>query len=247
MQTPTPAPAPTQPPSTCSTPTLQSPGNGSSFDQSVAITLYWYSDCAQIYAELTGGPYGTMNFGGWQSVSSMYIGPMWPGSYTWQVLGRSSDGIETIWSSSWSFVITSSTQPTPTNTPAAQPTPTDTPVVPPTPTDTPVPQPTPTSTACPYQNNYGQFPTFYAQPNYQGQSVTFSLSPGQDLFFTFPNWLQQNLQSFTDPYGAFHIVTFHTPDHGGNLAHWDASQPSMHSGDGYQGSASVEIYYHRTC
>jgi hypothetical protein len=241
--------------SSCSMPSLQGPGSAT-YVLNADITLTWYTDCAQSYVELSGGPYGTLSFGGWQGNQSQHIGQMYPGTYSWHVKGRTSGGNETGWSTTWSFAIAAQgAPPSATNTPipAATNTPnpaaTNTPV--PASTNTPVPGPTntplptPTNTPCPYQNNYGQFPTFYAQSNFQGQSVTFTLNPGDDLFFTFPNWLQQNLQSFTDPYGAFHIVTFHIPDHGGNLAHWDASQSSLHGGDGYMGSASVEIYFRR--
>jgi serine/threonine-protein kinase len=127
-------------------------------------------------------------------------------------------------------------------------TPTNTPTDTPTPTATPTLVPTPTNTPCPFVDNHGQFPTFYASPNWQGQSVTFQLNPGQDLFFVFPGWLQQNLESFTDPFGAFHIVTLHTTNFGGNFAHWDTAQPGpLQDVDGYKRSASVEIYFHRTC
>ncbi len=132
--------------------------------------------------------------------------------------------------------------------PTDTPYPTTTPYPTATPYPTPTPMPTPTNTPCPYVNNYGQFPTFYSSTNFGGSGYTVSLSPGQDLFFTFPGWLQQNLQSFTDPYGAFHIVTFHTATYGGNLAHWDAQNPGpLPAVDGYQYTASVEVYFHRTC
>lgn len=234
---PTPPGPPT--PGQCSTPMLLGPGNAS-FEQTTDITLSWTTDCPQSYAELWGGPYGTVSFGGWQAATSIHIGQMYVGTYMWHVKGRSSDGNETGWSDTWSFAIASN--------PPPNSTPTDTPVPYATATPTPVPQPTATSTPCPYADNHGQFPTFYASPDWQGQSVSFSINPGQDTFFIFPNWLQQNLESFTDPYGAFHLVTYHTTDHGGNLAHWDSDQPGpLPNTDGYQLSASVESYFHRTC
>jgi serine/threonine protein kinase len=95
-----------------------------------------------------------------------------------------------------------------------------------------------------YRDNHGQFPTFYSQANLQGQSVTYSLSPGEDKFFVLPGGIQGNLGSFADPYSAFHIVTYHGINHDGNLAHWDATNygplPDI---DGYKRTDSVEIYF----
>jgi hypothetical protein len=154
-----------------------------------------------------------------------------PGSFMWHVKGRTNDGVETGWSVTWSFGIATPPAPTPTSIP--------------TPTSGP-PTPTPTNTPCPYRNNYGQFPTFYAQQNYQGQSVTFYFNPGEDKFFVLPSGIQGNLQSFTDPYGAFHIVTYHGVNHDGNMAHWDANNPGpLPNTDGYQRTDSVEIYFRR--
>jgi hypothetical protein len=66
-----------------------------------------------------GAPYGTLSFGGGgRAKSSVHIGQMWPGTYTWHVKGRSSSGQETSWSANRSFTIQSVTGPVVTNPPA---------------------------------------------------------------------------------------------------------------------------------
>ena len=114
--TPGPAVSPT-PGQACGTPSLSSPSNGSSFAQNTSITLSWNTTCAQSYTELAGGPYGTLNFGGWQNRSSLEIGQLWPGAYTWHVNGMGSNGLQTGWSSGWTFIIQSTPVPAPTATP----------------------------------------------------------------------------------------------------------------------------------
>ena len=95
-----------------------------------------------------------------------------------------------------------------------------------------------------YKDNHGQFPTFYSQSNYSGQSVTFTISPGDQTYFTLPGGIQGNLGSFTDPYGAFHIVTYRGLNHDGNLAHWDASNPGpLQDVDGHKRTEVVKIYF----
>ena len=106
-------PAPVTPPaaagqSSCDVPSLASPGSSQSFASTQDVTLSWDTNCSQTYAELTGAPYGTLSFSGWQSGRSIHIGQMWPGTYTWHVKGKSAAGQETGWSDTRSFTIASS-------------------------------------------------------------------------------------------------------------------------------------------
>jgi hypothetical protein len=110
---PTPTPVPTV---QCSTPSLSNPGNGASFDQSTSIVISWNTDCPQSYAELWGGPYGTLNFGGWKNATNITIGQMWPGTYSWHVQGMDGNGLQTSWSDTWTFTINQAA-PTPTPVP----------------------------------------------------------------------------------------------------------------------------------
>lgn len=132
--TPTPTATPAQSSSQgCSAPSLSGPASGASFQQSTSITISWSTNCTQSYAELSGGPYGTLNFGGWQGATSVSIGQMWPGSYSWHVKGRDGSGRETSWSSTWTFTVNNSPTATPapsTPTPAPTRTPTSAPSVP---------------------------------------------------------------------------------------------------------------------
>jgi len=116
QSTNTPVP-PTAPPS-AGRPTLSSPGNGSSWPQSADITLVWNaaSNAARYKVELWGGPYSTMTPCDWQSGTSCHIGQMWPGTMSWHVKARNSNGQETDWSDTWSFTIQDIPQP-PTDTP----------------------------------------------------------------------------------------------------------------------------------
>ncbi len=105
---------PTLPPSNsgCSSPPVpSSPRNNAAYPQSQDITLSWSTGCAESYAELWGSPYGTLNFGGWKSVTSIHIGQMWQGTYTWHVKGMSASGAQTGWSDSWTFSIGANTNP----------------------------------------------------------------------------------------------------------------------------------------
>lgn len=102
----------------CTTPpTLSSPLNGSSTPSTQDVTLRWSTSCPSSYAELSGAPYSTMSFGGWQSQTSVHIGPMWPGTYTWHVKTRDASGKESGWSASWTFTVTATSSPSPTSSP----------------------------------------------------------------------------------------------------------------------------------
>jgi hypothetical protein len=109
--------SPTVPPS-AGRPTLSSPGNGSSWPQSADITLVWNaaSNATRYKVELWGGPYSTMTPCDWQSGTTCHIGQMWPGTMSWHVKARNSNGKETDWSDTWSFTIQDVPQ-SPTDTP----------------------------------------------------------------------------------------------------------------------------------
>ena len=109
--------SPTAPPS-AGHPTLSSPDNGSSWPQSADITLVWNaaSNATRYKVELWGGPYSTMVPCDWQSGTSCHIGQMWPGTMSWHVKARNSNGQETDWSDTWSFTIQDVPKP-PTDTP----------------------------------------------------------------------------------------------------------------------------------
>jgi murein DD-endopeptidase MepM/ murein hydrolase activator NlpD len=94
----TPTPKPKPPVSSCNAPSLDGPGAGSSLGSAQDVSLTWATNCSQTYAELSGDPYGTLSFGGWQSATGVHIGQMWPGTYTWHVKGKSASGQETGWS-----------------------------------------------------------------------------------------------------------------------------------------------------
>jgi hypothetical protein len=116
QSTNTPVP-PTAPPS-AGRPTLSRPDNGSSWPQSADITLVWNaaSNATRYKVELWGGPYSTMIPCDWQSGTSCHIGQMWPGTMSWHVKARNSNGQETDWSDTWSFTIQDIPKP-PTDTP----------------------------------------------------------------------------------------------------------------------------------
>jgi hypothetical protein len=94
------ATCPTAPPA----PSLISPPDGSTFNEDEAITLSWSATANEYYGEIWGGPAGTLTFG-WQSGTSVNIGPQWAGyTYYWHVKARHNYG-ESVWSSTWSFVV----------------------------------------------------------------------------------------------------------------------------------------------
>ncbi|MCL4490177.1 MAG: hypothetical protein M1570_18910 [Chloroflexi bacterium] len=94
-------------PSGPSTPSLSSPGNGSSMPQSTDVSLVWNtsSGASQYKVELWGGPYSLMTPCDWQSGTSCHIGQMWPGTMSWHAKARNSSGTESDWSGTWSFTI----------------------------------------------------------------------------------------------------------------------------------------------
>jgi hypothetical protein len=85
-------------------PSLQSPGNGSTFNEGESITLSWSATGDEYYGEVWGGPAGTTYFG-WQSGTSKNIGSQWAGyTYSWHVKARNSGG-ESGWSDTWTFTV----------------------------------------------------------------------------------------------------------------------------------------------
>lgn len=96
-------------------PTLREPADGGIYPQSQDIWFSWnYSTGAEeYYLEYWGGPYGTLN-SGWITDSAYHIGTMWPGTYSWHVKGRNRIGMESDWSTTWTFTIS---QPASTDTP----------------------------------------------------------------------------------------------------------------------------------
>jgi hypothetical protein len=98
-------------------PTLQSPGNGSTYNEGTDLSLSWngVSGATEYYAEFWGGPAGTLN-SGWQGATSWQIGSQWSGyTYFWHVRARNGSG-ESSWSDSWSVTV----KPTPPSNLQAQ-------------------------------------------------------------------------------------------------------------------------------
>lgn len=91
----------TQPPSV---PALQSPGDGTTFDEGESISLSWSDTGDEYYGEVAGGPGGTLTFG-WQSGTSYNLGSQWAGyTYSWRVKARNDAG-ESGWSKTWAFTV----------------------------------------------------------------------------------------------------------------------------------------------
>jgi len=85
-------------------PTLQSPPNGTVFNEGQGINLSWSATGNEYYGEVWGGPGGTLTFG-WQSGTSKDIGSQWAGyTYSWHVKARNSAGTSN-WSSTWTFTV----------------------------------------------------------------------------------------------------------------------------------------------
>ena len=260
--TPTPIPpatvttAPKAPATTCGTPSLGWPGAGTSFSSTQDVTLSWSSNCAQTYAELSGAPYGTLSFGGWQGGGSVHIGQMWPGTYTWHVKGKSASGVETSWSSSSSFTISSASAPVVSAPAAPRVTDPPAPIVtnPPAPvitdppatviTNPPAPVVTPTPTPCPFKDG-GNGVTFYSGPNFTGQSWTWYVPAGNgDAYADLPAGLYRNLGSFYVSNNAWHVVLYQGENGTGNLGHYDGSWANVDSY--WHNTESVKIYINRT-
>lgn len=87
-----------------SAPMLQSPSDGSTFDENQSLTLCWSATGNEYYGEIWGGPAGTLTFG-WQGETCQTIGTQWAGyTYSWHVKARNSAG-ESGWSSTWTFTV----------------------------------------------------------------------------------------------------------------------------------------------
>jgi surface antigen len=85
-------------------PALQSPANGSLFNEGQSITLCWSDTGDEYYGEVWGGPAGTTYFG-WQSSTCRNIGSQWAGyTYSWHVRARNSAGTSG-WSNTWTFTV----------------------------------------------------------------------------------------------------------------------------------------------
>lgn len=103
----------------CSVPTPEGPSN-TTIDSSADISLNWATDCVQSDVELWGGPYGTLTFGGWAARTSIDVGQMYAGTYSWHVRGESASGTTTDWSPTETFIIAdsaASNPPPPASTP----------------------------------------------------------------------------------------------------------------------------------
>jgi hypothetical protein len=239
-------PAPKAAAGSCSVPFPSAPGAGASFGSTQDVSLTWSSNCPQTYAELSGAPYGTISFGGWQNASGVHVGQMWPGTYTWHVKGRSAPGQETNWSATWTFSIRSAAGPVVTGTPAPRITDAPAPVVtdPPVVTVTPPPTATPIRTPCPFMDG-GSGVTFYSGPNFTGQSWTWYVPAGNgDAYADLPSGLFRNLGSFYVSNNAWHVVLYQGENGTGNLGHYDGSWANV---DAYwHNTESVKIYINRT-
>jgi len=234
---------PTNPPGFCMIQSLNSPGSNVSFASTQDVSLSWSTNCSQAYAELSGAPYGTLSFGGWQSASSVHIGQMWPGTYTWHVKGKSYANIETSWSATWSFTIRSANAPIITDPPAAIITDPPATIV----TDPPatiVTDPPTTKTPCPFKDG-GDGVTFYTGANFSGKSWNWYVPAGNgDAYANLPSDLYRNLGSFKVSNNAWHVVLYQGDNGTGNLGHYDASWTNV---DAYwHVTQSVKIYINRT-
>jgi hypothetical protein len=233
---------PTNPPGFCMIPSLNSPGSRASFASTQDVSLSWSTNCTQTYAELSGAPYGTLSFGGWQNASGVHIGQMWPGTYTWHVKGKSYAGIETSWSATWSFTIRGANAPIVTPPPAPIVTDPPAPII----TDPPAPivTPPPAKTPCPFKDG-GNGVTFYTGANFTGQSWTWYVPAGNgDAYASLPSGLYRNLGSFYVSNNAWHVVLYQGENGTGNLGHYDASWSNV---DAYwHVTESVKIYINRT-
>ncbi len=91
-------------------PSLASPGDGSSMDQSTNVTLSWnkLASATQYKVELWGGSYNVVMIPcDWQGATSCHIGRMWPGTMLWHVKARYGNAQDTNWSDTWRFTIVS--------------------------------------------------------------------------------------------------------------------------------------------
>lgn len=87
-----------------SAPTLQSPSDGSTFDENQSLTLCWSATGNEYDGEIWGGPAGTLPFGP-QGETCTTIGTQWAGyTYSWHVKAYNSAG-ESGWSSTWTFTV----------------------------------------------------------------------------------------------------------------------------------------------
>ena len=87
-----------------SAPSLTSPANGATFNESDAITLSWSDTGDDFYGEVWGGPAGTVAFG-WQTGTAKNIGTQWAGyTYSWHVRARNSGGTSD-WSATRTFTV----------------------------------------------------------------------------------------------------------------------------------------------
>jgi murein DD-endopeptidase MepM/ murein hydrolase activator NlpD len=244
----TPAPPANPPASSCDAPALSGPAASSSLGSAQDVSLSWASNCAQTYAELSGAPYGTLSFGGWQSATSVHIGQMWPGTYSWHVKGKSSSGQETSWSTSRSLTIQSASAPIVTKPPAPVVTPRPAPIVtnPPAPiiTNPPAPTVTASPTPCPFKDG-GNGVTFCTGANFTGQSWTWYVPAGNgDAYADLPSGLFRNIGSFYVSNNAWHVVLYQGENPTSNLGHYHASWANV---DAYwHVTESAKIYINRT-
>ena len=234
-------PTPTTPAGFCTVPSLGSPGVGSAFASSQDVSLSWSTNCTQAYVELSGAPYGTLSFGGWQSSGSVHVGQMWPGTYTWHVKGKSYAGIETSWSASWTFTIRNADSPVVTPSPTPRVTDPPAPIV--TAPPAPIVTAAPTKTPCPFMDG-GNGVTFYTGANFTGQSWTWYVPAGNgDAYADLPSGLFQHLGSFYVSNNAWHVVLYQGENGTGNLGHYDASWANVDSY--WRATESVKIYINR--
>ncbi len=88
-------------------PILSRPSDGQSLDQATEVKLTWnpVQSASEYKVEVWGGPYSNMVPCDWQGNISCVIGQMWPGTMSWHVKARSSDGYESDWSETWTFLV----------------------------------------------------------------------------------------------------------------------------------------------
>jgi hypothetical protein len=86
-------------------PVLTAPDNGAALPTTQDVTLSWSTSCPQSYVELSGAPYSTLNFGGWRTSTSVHIGQMWPGVFSWHVTTADANGVVSSWSETRTFGI----------------------------------------------------------------------------------------------------------------------------------------------
>ena len=98
---PTFTPTPTNTPTPTLFAQLQSPSNGATIDYGATLTVSWFRNGGDFYAEHWGQVSGTSN---WSPNTSWFLGVPAPGTYYWHVKARK-NSVESAWSDTWTFTV----------------------------------------------------------------------------------------------------------------------------------------------